>query len=53
MLWNVLQKGVVPLLVGFLANGDIAAKKYAEVTNIRYISRCFSFVHLISRLLFP
>eukprot|EP00960_Hanusia_phi_P007981 228709-Hanusia_phi.AAC.2 len=25
------QKGVTPLLVGFLANGDVAAKKYAEV----------------------
>ncbi len=27
------QNGVVPLLVGFLANGDVAAKKYAEWTG--------------------
>jgi len=26
-------KGITPLLVGFLANGDIAAKKYAEWTG--------------------
>lgn len=31
MFHHPWQRGITPLLVGFLANGDIAAKKYAEV----------------------
>lgn len=30
---NLKKDGIVPLLVGFLANGDVAAKKYAEWTG--------------------
>jgi predicted oxidoreductase len=30
----ISQRGITPLLVGFLANGDVAAKKYAEVSCI-------------------
>lgn len=30
---KLTEKGITPLLVGFLANGDVAAKKYAEWTG--------------------